>query len=336
MAGGEEEVSLRKRLLEKKTLVSFAVALLILYLLFSQVDFAELVANISTANPLLYAAAFLVYYASFPLRGLRWRYLLSNIGIRERLAPVTEIFFLSWFANCIVPAKLGDIYRGYLFKVNYGTSGAQVLSTVYVERIYDVLMLVVLLALTTVVSFGTHIPGPISTALVVGVVLVAVLVVGFVVLAFYPAKLRRFIPRRLEGMAERFSGGLALSLKFHNLPQILGLTLGAWLLESGRLYLVIAALGALGAGTLTPAIIMFVALAAALLTALPITPAGLGAVEFAIVGVLTLVGVNGELALSIAILDRLISYWSLLLLGGIGYIFTDKRGKKQKAKAQGS
>ncbi|MDI6859145.1 MAG: flippase-like domain-containing protein, partial [Methanocellales archaeon] len=72
-------------------------------------------------------------------------------------------------------------------------------------------------------------------------------------------------------------------------------------------------------------IIVFVALAAALLTALPITPAGLGAVELAIVGVLMIVGIDKNLAVSVAILDRLISYWSLLIVGGLAYFITDKR-----------
>jgi len=331
MKGGEDEVSLRSRLLDKKTLISFAVAIIILYLLFSQVDFGVLIENMISADPFLYMAAFLVYYASFPLRGLRWNYLLNNIGVSKPLGQVTEIFFLSWFVNCIVPAKLGDIYRSYLFKINYSVSGARVLSTVYVERIYDVLVLVLLLILTSIISFGASMPGTITNALFIGALLVVAMVAAFFVLSFYPSKLMRVIPGRLKGMVGRFSDGLSLSIKFHNLPQIIGLTLGSWLLESGRLYLVIAALGALDAGMLSPAIIIFVALAASLLTALPITPAGLGAVEFAIVGVLLIVDVDEGLAFSIAILDRLISYWSLLLFGGIDYIFTDKRGKKAES-----
>ena len=194
---------------------------------------------------------------------------------------------------------------------------------------YDVMVLLILLVLTSLITFGTQIPGTISTALFIGVLLVIVLLAGFFTIAFYPGKIDRIVPGRIKGMVERFSDGLSLSIRFHNLPQILGLTLGAWFLESGRLFFVIAALGALDVGMLSPAIIIFVALAAALLTALPITPAGLGAVEFAIVGVLLIVGVDESLAFSIAILDRLISYWSLLLFGGVNYAFTNKRGKKK-------
>jgi len=62
------------------------------------------------------------------------------------------------------------------------------------------------------------------------------------------------------------------------------------------------------------------ALMASLLTTLPITPAGLGVVETAIIVVLKWVDVTPSLATSVAVLDRLITYWSLILIGLILYI----------------
>ena len=38
------------------------------------------------------------------------------------LFDLTEILYLSWFANCVVPAKLGDIYRSYLARNCLGVS----------------------------------------------------------------------------------------------------------------------------------------------------------------------------------------------------------------------
>jgi len=52
-----------------------------------------------------------------------------------------------------------------------------------------------------------------------------------------------------------------------------------------------------------------VVLSAALVSALPITPGGLGAVEFAIV----------------AILDRAISYWGLMAVGAVVYMVSGKK-----------
>ena len=53
-----------------------------------------------------------VYYLGFPLRGYRWTLLLRGAGYRVPVRDSTEIIFISWLVNCLVPAKLGDVYRG--------------------------------------------------------------------------------------------------------------------------------------------------------------------------------------------------------------------------------
>ena len=62
--------------------------------------------------------AFVVFYLGFPLRGYRWQRLLRETGFVIGLRNSTEILYLSWFVNCVVPAKLGDVYRAYLLKMN--------------------------------------------------------------------------------------------------------------------------------------------------------------------------------------------------------------------------
>src|SRR5579885_2192888 len=57
---------------------------------------------------------------SLAKRVLNVRTLLSfafGIGLALLGIPgLSLIMLLSWFANCVVPAKLGDAYRGYLLK----------------------------------------------------------------------------------------------------------------------------------------------------------------------------------------------------------------------------
>ncbi len=62
---------------------------------------------VRSANPAFLLAAFVAYYLTFPLRSLRWWVVLRNVGTRVRYFDATEILFLSWFVNCLVPAKLG-------------------------------------------------------------------------------------------------------------------------------------------------------------------------------------------------------------------------------------
>ncbi|HEX8026355.1 MAG TPA: flippase-like domain-containing protein, partial [Candidatus Limnocylindrales bacterium] len=98
----------------------------------------------------------------------------------------------------------------------------------------------------------------------------------------------------------------------------------AWGTEAMRLYLVVLAfgfpihLGISGA--------FFVALSASLLTAVPLTPAGIGFVESGVIGLLTIVyGVPQTEALAITLVDRAISVLSIIILGSIAYAISGKR-----------
>ena len=55
-------------------------------------------------------------------------------------------------------------------------------------------------------------------------------------------------------------------------------------------------------------------------------PRELGAAELAIVGALALLGKTGEIAVATALLDRLISYWSLIVIGLVVYLLWEVRG----------
>jgi hypothetical protein len=62
-------------------------------------------------------------------------------------------------------------------------------------------------------------------------------------------------------------------------------------------------------------LVLFVALASALLTTIPLTPGGLGLVETGVAGLLML-AMPREEAVSVAVLDRSISYISIIIIGG--------------------
>jgi uncharacterized protein (TIRG00374 family) len=63
-----------------------------------------------------------------------------------------------------------------------------------------------------------------------------------------------------------------------------------------------------------------IALLAALLTTVPLTPAGIGAVEIGVVGLLMVLGLSIEHAAALALLDRLVAYWSVFLVAGIPWL----------------
>ena len=322
---------LAERFFNVRTLLSFSLGFGILVFLFTrvQIDVGAILDWVRQANPWLLAAAFVAFYATFPVRAIRWRRLLDNAELdtgeegtkRLGIWPLTEIIFLGWFANCIVPAKLGDAYRAYLLKLNAGVSFSTTIGTILAERIIDVVVLFLLMLAATGLSFGRAIPSEVLVLMQIGFGLVVVVVVLLFSMRRLRPVIQRFLPPRLHEQYSRFEHGTLSA--FHGMPVLIALTLLAWSLEVARLYLVTLSLGL---GGIAPSVVVFVALAAALMTTLPLTPAGLGFAEGAIVGVLLLAaraglapGMDEHAAASVALLDRGISYWSLIAVGLVAY-----------------
>lgn len=330
-----EPPSLSRRLLNVRTILSFAfgIALAVFVLRRMSGEAGNIVAQLESADPLLYLVAFAVYYLTFPIRALRWRLLLHNVGYSEARGVTIPAWpslavtvLLSWFANCLVPAKLGDAYRGYLLKQGAGVSFTRTMGTILAERIVDTLLLFALMGAAAVLTFHGALPPIIQLGVEVGVVLVVLVVIGLWAVWRFGHQIHARLPLRVRHHYLRLVEGTLKSLSPRALPSLLAYSVLVWMVEAGRLYFVTLALGL---SQLPLPVVLFVALAGALLTTLPLTPAGLGFVEAGIAGVLLLVdglgitqGIDGDTATAVAILDRSISYWSLIVVGFVAYVLT--------------
>ncbi len=315
-----ERVSLKEKAFSKKTLISFIVSFSVLYLLLTKVDIAETWGAIKKIKLTYYFVAIIIFYAAFILRGLRWGVLLGNAGLETPRRTTSEIYALATFANCIVPAKLGDVYRAYLLKKNYNRSISKAMGTIFVERALDVITLAVLLVLGGSLAFKGKTSMDIELSLRIGALIAVLLIIMIAFITRWEGSISRFAPSLVKDIVIRFEEGVAQSLARRSLPVLASYTLIIWLFETVRLYFVASSLNV----TLSIYLLFFVSLGAALLTAFPATPAGLGAVELAMVGSLVLAGVVKEVAVSITFLDRAITYWSLMLFGGILYAISNK------------
>ena len=320
------DVSLTRRLLNWKTIGSIIFGIVLLVLLFRYVfnqDLGEIWTRISHANPAFLLLAFVAYYLTFPLRGFRWAYLLRSSGTPVPVADATEILFLSWFVNCVVPAKLGDVYRAYLLRGNYGASMSRTVGTIFIERSADIVVIFALALAAGFWSFRGRSRPDVDAVFFLGFLVAMGLVALLVALRFFGHRLTRFLPGRVAELYERFHEGSAGSLTRRTLPLVGAVTVAIWILEGFRLYFVIRALNLPEVGLGISASI-FVTLIGALLTAVPLTPAGVGFVEAAIVIALGFYGIAGGPASAVALTDRAISILSVIVLGGILYAFSRK------------
>ena len=321
---GSQRSALRDRFLDPRTLISFAILAVLLFVVLThvQLDYGESLRAIRQVNVLIYAVAFVAFYLSFVVRTVRWEVLLRNTGESNRFGELFHIIILAWFANCVLPAKMGDFYRAYLLRQQTDVSGSKGLGTIFSERALDFLVLMSLLVVSGFISFRSSVPSTFVPALIVGLALALALIVGLLLLRFSHRQLGTLMPERFRERATRFRHGL-LSAFHGQVPLLLALTVTVWLAESARLYLVVQALPL--HVSLNLAQIMFIALVASLLTTIPALPGGLVLVEGGIITVLVFFHLSSGQAFSVAILDRIISYWSLIVVGFVVFLLSHRR-----------
>ena len=125
----------------------------------------------------------------------------------------------------------------------------------------------------------------------------------------------RVLPLRLHAHYERFEHGTAGSFK--RVPLLVAYSAAGWIIEGSALYLTAAAVDA----PVSVAAALMVALVASLLTTVPFAPAGLGFTEAGTVLLLTWLGLDTGAAGAVALLFRIINYWSIVALGSVLYVF---------------
>lgn len=319
---------LGRGLARPRTLVSFALAaaVIVFFVRSVKLDFVAIWRLLRGANPLLLVLALGVYYCSFASRSFRWRALLANVGYRRDAGypmpgvfGLGEIIFLSWFANCVVPARLGDAYRGYMLKKAAGVSFTVTLGTVLAERLLDISVLAAMMAGATLLAFHGALPDEANQALLGGVALTVIGIVGLMALPRLRPVVERLLPARLHDHYAGFEAGVLGS--FRRVPLLVGFTTINWLIEGMTLYLLARAVGS----PVPVAGAIVVALVASLLSTVPFTPAGLGVAEAGIVLALTQLGLDTNAAGAIGLLDRIITYWSIVVVGAVLYLVSRKK-----------
>jgi glycosyltransferase 2 family protein len=311
-------IGLKDNLFKLRTLLGFAIAALVIVLFLRNFNFRDAVHNIAAANILLLLLAMVAFYASLPLRGFRWGALLKPSGTNISALSLSHYYFLSWFANAILPARIGDIYRAYLLKKNKDVSISLSLGVIFSERVLDLAVTAILVILSGSYFWANLKNADEGRYLSWGLIAIACLVAVFVAAIFFLPGLSRIAPEKWREKIELFSAGI---FKWPSLlPKIVTMTTLIWLSEALRLYLVFLAFN-VKAGFL---IALFISQASLILMSIPLSPAGLGLVEFLMLKLLSSANMSTGLAAAITMTDRLISYWSLVAIGGITYLLSSR------------
>ena len=259
---------------------------------------------VGTASLKYLALAFVTYYVSVVIYGVRWKLVLKGVGRDAPLGELVKATLASIFMNNVTPLSRsgGEILRmAWVSKKANIPTGVSAVSIVY-ERILETIP-VFALFLVGMSYFSSEEPLPLVVLGIAGIALIWIKWDSFVRLS-----LRLFRTQVTEEEMEKIA-----SLRgMHNL-NLAAITLSSsiWLLDVVRLKLIALAFGL----NLPWSLMAVISIANLLLGLVAFTPGGIGIIEGGLIGTLTYFGVPTALALSITLLERFVSYVASSLVG---------------------
>lgn len=129
---------------------SFLISIIIsggaLYLAFRNVPIADISDYLKTIHYAVVFPASLLVLAGFAVRALRWQIIL--MGIREiPFSGVYHTLMIGFMLNFLLPGRIGEVIRPAILKKEEQIPFSSGLSSVVLERIFDMLFMVISLAL---------------------------------------------------------------------------------------------------------------------------------------------------------------------------------------------
>ncbi|WP_435344990.1 flippase-like domain-containing protein [Haloarchaeobius sp. HRN-SO-5] len=315
------------------TMLTFVAVLL---MAFYYLEWEKVLGYMGEADLALVGGAAAVYLLSWPLRGLRYRDILDEIGYPGHVGFLTGAIFVSQTGNLVFPARLGDGVRAYVMKARRDVPYASGFASLAVERVFDLLTITALAGSVMLSLVVTGNAGDVAAALAgeavgpkyapaaeyasfvaagVGTVAVAG-VLAIVVSARSDRNLVRPVVNRLSddsyarefvAIVEGFVGDVqTVANDARAFAVVGGTSLLVWTLDVATAIVVMVAVGIeLPVATML-AVGFFAVSVGNLAKVLPLSPGGVGLYEGAftalVVGLAPGVGV--ELAIAAAIVDH--------------------------------
>jgi uncharacterized protein (TIRG00374 family) len=269
----------------------------------------------------LVALATLASLLNYAFRIIRWQRYLARLG-RSLPLGFTALTYVAGFAFTVSPGKVGEMARARYYS-RLGISLTDVAGAFFVERLMDVMAMLVLAALIVAAAPRYHV-----AMWSAGVVVVAVLVT----LAILPwDSIARTLASqtRLPKVATRLGVGVAQALGaarslLSPSALLFGFLMGlaAWGLEGLGLYVLGSLFPAVHLGAATGVGIYAVAV---LVGAISFLPGGLGSTEAVMTALLAAQGFPVGDALLVTIVCRVVTLWFAVLIGWVAIFFLRNR-----------
>ena len=132
--------------------ILLAAGVALLWLFFKDFDFVELKQLMSTGNFSWFYLVMLTSIGVYVLRVLRWQMLIKAIGKEASFGNAFSALSIGYFVNFFVP-RLGELTRCLSVKKQHDIPLLQLLGTVIIERVIDIVSLIIVLFFTLILQF---------------------------------------------------------------------------------------------------------------------------------------------------------------------------------------
>lgn len=231
-------------------LIGLGISALFIYWALPGLHLDQVGEALQTANYWWILPGILVYFVGLWVRSWRWHYTLRHfkpIPLR-RLYP---LICIGYFGNNIYPFRAGEVIRSYVLKRNEDIAISSSLATVFIERVFDglVMLLFVFLAL----PFAPDLPAFYRNSIVVLTLLLFTATGLFVWMAMQPERMAvvyqwlatRFLPQavrqRTDPLYLRFMAGLHSLSSGRDILMIFATSVLIWLMETVKYWFVMHA-----------------------------------------------------------------------------------------------
>jgi glycosyltransferase 2 family protein len=265
----------------------------------------------------LVALAVLCSLLNYAVRIVRWQRYLAKLG-RSLPLGFIALTYLAGFAFTVSPGKVGEMARARYYS-RLGVSLADVAGAFFVERLMDVMAMMVLAALIVAALPAYHLVMWSAGGVVIATLIMLALLPWNTIATRVPTwtQLPRIVIRLGVGVAQALAAARSLLSPG---ALLLGFVLGlaGWGLEGVGLY----ALGSMFPTVhLAPSTGVGIYAVAVLAGAVSFLPGGLGSTEAVMTTLLAAQGLAVGDALLMTIVCRLVTLWLAVLIGW-GAVFT--------------
>lgn len=251
---------------------------------------------------------------SWIIRGVRYRYILHRLEISCSIVYSTTSILICQLVNIIVPARLGDFTRVFLFHKEKGLEYSAGFSSVIEERIFDVVAIFIFVILPLPFLYS-YLDEWMRQVVIITAVLLLAIFSGLYASKYFNSENK--ILKKILIIIETLRNLALTPISTINIGLF---SILIWCLEVFMCFMICKMFHA----QISFIVVMFAVALANISKTIPLTPGGVGVYEVIVATILTIGGIPFGTATLVSVIDHLLKNLIPIIGGSISiYYFGD-------------